>query len=200
MILIWTCIFTVYIYCIVFIYRKQGLNEYEPDICSKNLNKLFIKYKYYFVSFLDLNDCFALTEIGSLKNDQMIGICILRADSYSTIENCKTSCLHAFDSRCFGVEHYGREYYTNCIQYTYTATPSRYRCYFSRGASHFFHKGNHIVSNFIKFKFLFNVSNHAPVRKDAWRSSFELITYKVEKHAEFNILTVTYRYMQWKSR
>lgn len=27
-------------------------------------------------------------------------------------------------------------------------------------------------------------------------TSFELITYKVEKHAEFNILTVTYRYMQ----
>lgn len=196
MILIWTCIFTVYIYCIVFIYRKRGFNEYEPDICSKNLNKLFIKYKYYFVSFLDLNDCFALTEIGSLKNDQMIGICQLGVDPSSIIENCKTYCLHAYDSRCFGVIHDVRESY--CIPYMYTASTSRSRCY--KGASHFFHIGNHIVSNFIKFKFLFNVSNHAPVRKDAWRSSFELITYKVEKHAEFNILTVTYRYMQWKSR
>lgn len=191
MILTWTCIFTVYIYCIVFIYRKRGLNEYEPDIRSKNLNKLFIKYKYYFVSFLDLNDCFALTEIGSLKNTQMIGICESRSDTYAylTIENCKTNCLREW--RCFGVV-----YSANCKQYMYKATTSR--CYFERGASHFFHKGNHIVSNFIKF--LFNVSNHAPVRKDAWRSSFELITYKVEKHAEFNILTVTYRYMQWKSR
>lgn len=190
MILIWTCIFTVYIYCIVFIYRKRGLNVYEPDIRSKNFNKLFIKYKFYFVSFLDLNDCFALTEIGSLKNTQMIGICQLR--SHSTIENCKTSCLR--DSRCFGVEH--NVYVSTCMEYIYRTPTSR--CYFSRGATHFSHKGNHIVSNFIKF--LFNVSNHAPVRKYAWRSPFELITYKVEKHAEFNILTVTYRYMQWKSR
>lgn len=151
----------------MFIYRKRGLNEYEPDICSKNLNKLFIKYKYYFVSFLDLNDCFALTEIGSLKNDQMIGICALRVYSSSTIENCKTSCLHVYDSWCFGFEHNVRASFVNCIQYSYTATTSGSRCYFSRGASHFFHKGNHIVSNFIKFKFLFNVSNHAPVRKDA---------------------------------
>lgn len=156
--------------------------------------KLFIKYKYYFVSFLDLNDCFALTEIGSLKNTQTIGICELKDVPSSTIENCKTYCLR--NSRCFGVEHTVPVSYAYCILYMYKATTSR--CNFSRRASHFFHKGNHIVSNFIKF--LFHVSNHAPVRKDAWRSSFELITYKVEKHAEFNILTVTYRYMQWKSR
>lgn len=161
MILIWTCIFTVYIYCIVFIYRKRGLNVYEPDIRSKNLNTLFIKYKYYFVSFLDLNDCFALTEVGSLKHTQMIGICELRSFSPLTIENCKTGCLH--ESRCFGVVHIHTVSY--CIEYMYRATTSR--CYFSRKATHLIQKGNHIVSNLIKF--LFNVSNHAPVRKDAWK-------------------------------
>ncbi|XP_052705511.1 uncharacterized protein LOC128181239 [Crassostrea angulata] len=80
----------------------------------------------------DLNDCFALTEIGSLKNTQMIGICQLR--SHSTIENCKTSCLR--DSRCFGVEH--NVYVSTCMEYIYRTPTSR--CYFSRGATHFSHK------------------------------------------------------------
>lgn len=53
----------------MFIYCKWGFNEYELDICLKNLNKFFIKYKYYFVFFLDLNDCFVFIEIGFLKND-----------------------------------------------------------------------------------------------------------------------------------
>lgn len=90
----------------------------------------------------------------------MNGICELRRytlpTSYS-IENCKTGCLH--DSRCFGVYHTGYGY---CIEYMYKET---YGCYLPRDATHFIHKGNHIVSNLIKF--LFTVSNHAPVRKDA---------------------------------
>lgn len=137
------------------IYRKRGLNVYKPDIRSKNLNELFTKYKYYFF-FLDLNDCFALTEISSLKNNQMIGICELRSSSLDSIENCKTHCL--YDSRCVGVNPTG-----HCIEYMYQAVTSR--CHFPRTAIHFIHKGNHIVSYLIKF--LFNVSNHAPVRKDA---------------------------------
>lgn len=91
----------------------------------------------------------------------MNGLCELKrisdVHSYST-ENCKTDCLH--ESRCFGVYYFDDG---DCILYMYKATTST--CYFPRGASHFFHEGNHIVSNFIKF--LFNVSNHAPVRKDA---------------------------------
>lgn len=137
------------------IYRKRGLNVYKPDICSKNLNELFTKYKYYFF-FLDLNDCFALTEISSLKNTQMIGICWFRSSPSYSIENCKTHCL--YDSRCVGVNPTG-----HCIEYMYQAVTSR--CHFPRTAIHFIHKGNHIVSYLIKF--LFNVSNHAPVRKDA---------------------------------
>lgn len=85
----------------------------------------------------DLNDCFALTEIGSLKNTQTIGICVFVNDvPFSTIENCKTYCLR--NSRCFGVEHTVPVSYAYCILYMYEATTSR--CYFSRGASHFFHK------------------------------------------------------------
>lgn len=110
------------------------------------------------IFFLDLNDCFALTEISSLKNTQMIGICWFRSSPSYSIENCKTHCL--YDSRCVGVNPTG-----HCIEYMYQAVTSR--CHFPRTAIHFIHKGNHIVSYLIKF--LFNVSNHAPVRKDAWR-------------------------------
>lgn len=83
----------------------------------------------------------------------MNGICELRGiysyfQSNLTENYCNTDCLR--DSRCVGVYHFDDE---DCIQYMYKATASR--CYFPRIASHFFHKGNHIVSNFIKF--LFNV-------------------------------------------
>lgn len=84
----------------------------------------------------------------------MNGICEMRQFPYS-IENCKTGCLH--DSRCFGVTHTGY-----CTEYTYQG---KYGSFFPRDATHFIHKGNHIVSNLIKF--LFTVSNHAPVRNDA---------------------------------
>lgn len=147
MILIWTCIFTFIVLCLS---TANGvLMNMSQIFVQKIWIKLFIKYKYYFVSFLDLNDCFALTEIGSLKNTQTIGICVFVNDvPFSTIENCKTYCLR--NSRCFGVEHTVPVSYAYCILYMYEATTSR--CYFSRGASHFFHKGNHIVSNVSRFK------------------------------------------------
>lgn len=136
--------------------------------------------------FLDLNDCFALTEISSLKNTQMIGICWFRSSPSYSIENCKTHCL--YDSRCVGVNPTG-----HCIEYMYQAVTSR--CHFPRTAIHFIHKGNHIVSYLIKF--LFNVFQTTHLLEKMLEDTlFELITYKVEKHAEFNILTVTYRYMQ----